>query len=276
MPLSYAVGLVVVNAYLLSLGVADFDLFRPRYIATGLLVLSIVLGATATAMFAEHNLRTFTLQRGVPLVERAFGLLEAVMPVGLVLASFVSILHQSIYQALVLFFGSAAVGRILVNISYVIRAAGDHFRIRPSLSFMPRWLISRSKSYETWQPPPAPTWVRTISWLALATISSYLLVSVFALSVLPSVPEQFGGARPKESQFVISSDDRNLVAELGIPYSADTSHLTTSLEVLFEGADYYLVQIPWDETTRFKLGKDAVVGVRLDSECSIESGCLGE
>jgi hypothetical protein len=55
---AYAVGLIVVNSYLYSLGVSEFDLFRAKFIATGFLAILIVTTATAglsTSYWILHN-----------------------------------------------------------------------------------------------------------------------------------------------------------------------------------------------------------------------------
>jgi len=39
---AYAIGLVAVNSYLYQLGVSEFDLFKPRFVTTGLLILLII------------------------------------------------------------------------------------------------------------------------------------------------------------------------------------------------------------------------------------------
>jgi hypothetical protein len=44
--LAYLTGLVVVNTYLVSFGVSEFNLLRPRFVATGLLLLAVVVLAT--------------------------------------------------------------------------------------------------------------------------------------------------------------------------------------------------------------------------------------
>jgi hypothetical protein len=268
--LAYAVGLVVVNAYLFSLGVADFDLLRPRYIATGLLLMGITLGVTASALFASGNLLIFIFRRGVPFVERVFGLLDALAAALMVSIFLYYSLGRSWTATFVLYALGSAVGYSVLRIVHIARSPSRSFEYSPSSSSLPRWLRRRLKSYKPWEPPLAPKWLSYFSWGGLLIVFSFALIVFFATYILPIVPEQFGGVKPRQAELLVSSEAKALFGELGIPLSEEQSHMTTSLRVLFEGNDYYVVQVPDDDTTTFKLNKSDVVGVRISEQPLME------
>jgi hypothetical protein len=276
--LAYAVGLVLVNAYLFSLGVADFDLLRPRYIASGLLLMGVVLGVTASALFASGNLQVFIFRRRVPPIERLFGLFEAMASAILVCILLYRFVGRSWTYFFWLYILSFAVGYAVLRIVRIAQNPSRSFHYIPSVNGIPNWLRRRLKPYEGWEPPLAPKWISYCGWTALLIVFSFALIVFFATNILPTIPEQFGGLEPKQAELLISSEAKTLYSELGIPLSEDEAHLTVSLLVLFEGNNYYVVQIPDDDTFTFKLNKSDIMGVRITNQldCSPEEGCIEE
>src|SRR3954447_15752025 len=63
---TYTVGLIIVNASLFSLGVSEFELFRPRFIATGALVVAIITMSTLAVAGTGWMLWRLVLGRGTP------------------------------------------------------------------------------------------------------------------------------------------------------------------------------------------------------------------
>lgn len=263
---SYASGLVVVNAYLLPYGVSDFNLFRARFVFTGLLVVATLVVATAGPLAGFYLARSAIRGFPEPLLNISrksrrrsrsaawfmridFGfvafLFLAAPPVVFVLA-----FRQTPLGGVVLYLVAGVSGGILfLAIAFArggLKRAENHRAERPDKDgdrdTPPRWLF-----------------YGLLSFFLLPYL--YFLATHFAQDVYPRVPEQMGGGRPQMAQFLVQHDSVAGLSELGVPMSDTDSDTTVALFLLFRGETFYLVQ---EELTQkvFVLQADIVSGLR--------------
>jgi hypothetical protein len=248
--LSYVMGLLIVNAYLFSLGVADFDVLRPRYIYTGgLVVLGIVL-ATGGFLFARSFFRPpLSLIRGWDLHSP-----EPALAVSASIAYFIALVSASKIH------GDVGISEILASVpnalTLYVYALGTGLFLVGGIHFW-RQVSNRRSSIEFWR---IPWWTRVFSLLALSIVSLGLLLFSFAGTVYGGLPVPFGGGRPTPVQIVVDEEGTRALMALRVPSDVTNGTVRCALQVLYEGNDYYLFGCG---TLSFKLEKDHVLVVRV-------------
>jgi hypothetical protein len=264
--ISYASGLVVVNAYLLPYGVSDFNLFRARFVLTGLLVVATLVVATGSPLAGFLLARSAVRGFPKPLlkvgreprkrsrvaawflrIDCAFiAVLFFVAPPVIFVMAFGQTLLGS---ALLYLFAGVTGGILLLAVAY---AQGR---------------LKRAEESRTGWPDQNGDDSRLPRWIFYGLLSFFLfpylyfLATRFAQEVYPRIPEQMGGGRPQIAQFLVKHDSVAGLSELGVPMSESDSDTTAVLFLLFRGENYYLVQ---EEATRevFVLQADIVSGLR--------------
>lgn len=236
---SYVLGLVVVNTYLLRLGVADFDLLRPRFVATGLVVLLLAVGSLLPLLIAVVNGEDVWPGRDRAVTEnagRVGGLVILVL--GLPIFLLAGLWDIGFGRALMLYgfsFGVAAVAALL-GLTVASR------------SFTRAWTADQRVG-------------GIVSLSVVLALALFFHVGWFARAVYPRIPEQFGGGRPQAATLVIDPALRVDLEELGLGFR-DGSEAITDVAVLFEGSDYLLVAAPRGLTIR--VDNDRVLAIRVD------------
>jgi hypothetical protein len=242
----YALGLVIVNLYLLRFGVAEFNLLRPRFIITGVLALvALTLPYVCIAVLAW--LWRAMSQPKLAIWRRLYGITLSI-PIALmcILAPFVvyttPIFGLHALQALGLYAISVIVG------VYIVVAV--------------RWTKEIQKP--GWRPthPDADPWLgRTLALgSSRAGVVGFLLLYTFyfASVVYPHAPEPLGGSRPRDVRLVVKADSAAALRELAVPMSAPGGQLTEPIELIFQGQGFYLVR--WSGHTA-TLNADSVIAV---------------
>jgi hypothetical protein len=95
-------------------------------------------------------------------------------------------------------------------------------------------------------------------------VYGFFTIALFAFVIYPSIPEQFGGGRSRSVEVLISQDAREGIQELGIPLLK----ATITLDLLFEGSNFYVFQADDDQVVR--VDKSDVLAIRLDENLDDE------
>ncbi|MBA2558864.1 MAG: hypothetical protein H0V07_03080 [Propionibacteriales bacterium] len=225
--LAYATGMVVVNAYLLSFGVADFSLFRARFIITGLVFLGIIFVSSGCPLVAW---RLFTsLWRGShkPAFDMRFAIRRrkpssrSSEPIHRINEVFLSVIFLAIPVA------TRALLNIPLHLTFVIYFFAAVTGLLLSMAGYVFIVMRRNRDIDTVSSPVnSSRGVRTMPlWLFAAALSVFLVpyvggtVYIFSSNVYSHIPEQFGGASPTDQVLSIKNDDVAGVRQLGIVVS---------------------------------------------------------
>jgi hypothetical protein len=264
---AYASGLVVVNAYLLPYGVSDFNLFRARFVFTGLLVVASLVIATACPLAAFQLVKAVVPRSNARWSIRATQPAGARSRVGFYAIRINQVVVACMFLAApVVLFGVAFRQDMSGGLSLYLFAAVSGGLILLALAFARgtgkavggkrRVLKSRAREQLSY-----PDWIM-YGLLAFFFIPYlYLFATYFAGDVYPQVPEQMGGGRARLAQLLMEHDSVAGVVELGVPMSQSESDTTARLFLIFRGEDYYLVEDP-DAGALFVLQSDIISGLR--------------
>lgn len=252
---SYALGLLVTNAYLFDLGVSEFSLFRARFVMTGL-VLVAVLAVSMSVLFlpwflfrgrkdlaksAADLARSFQLSQGENIEEadqppesqrsrrrRGRSAFEISIP------TVSEVVWGSI---LFLFLG-------WIGASFLVR--GDGFKGLLLLLFagiagyavlFAAWFIGNIALGADW-PFNLGGVLIGVAVVGFALIG---FVTWYSHNVYPDIPEQFGGARARSIRIAFTEETRTEVEELGLRFCPGSGNASKDIDLLFEGEDFYLV-----------------------------------
>jgi hypothetical protein len=229
--IAHAVGLVVVNIYLFNLGIADFELFRPRFILTGALALTIVTLSTALVAYLR-DVWAYCTENQLPYSRCAVRLAPGLVYAGIALWALVHLLHQTVFRAIATYVVAFSVGNALVKLS---------------------------------QPARSYYWYRILPAAVIGLAGGIYLLMLFSFNIYPSIPQQFGGAEPHRGQFLVKPDAKAGVVELGISFANKDASVTEPVLVLFEGNTYYVIQSE-DGSIVLRLSKDSIVRARLQTD----------
>jgi hypothetical protein len=234
---TYIAGLVIVNASLFNLGVSEFELFRPRFVATGALVVGAITLSTLAVAGTGWIVWRIVLALPGPTDPKAngaspkppFGVrllflanagIMLAVPVGVLL-----LLGQGLGEAVGAYAVSAVFGG-LVSLQYWFTKLSEPRR--------------ESKPGE-WQMPARPKWLMPLVLWPMVLAYTVLMVQTFADHVYPRVPEQFGGGETRVIRLVMVKDEADAARELGLQI-APASRVTGRVELLFRGHDFYVVR----------------------------------
>jgi hypothetical protein len=271
--LCYGVGLLVVNSFLLHYGASDFNLFRARFIFTGLLVLTVVGLSTVCPLAFYHLSRTWF--RTPKWFQKKYATIDSVMAwdyllIGLVIllipyVIFRFLLGQSDFGSLEAYWLCGITGGIILlawSFRVAIRGgvkkkAGAKVKSRRSNKSQESDIKPKRLSKLGENMPPYWTVYSMLGIFFLPYV--FLMIIYFSQHVFPSVPAQLGGARAQQVQLSIASDAVAELRTLGLPFLSRTSDVTKNINLLFAGEDFYLVQSGNDS---FVLSDDDVNGVK--------------
>jgi hypothetical protein len=243
--LAYVMGLVITNVYLVRFGATNFDLVRPRFIYTGAVFLMfLAVGALAPA-FVQSLARSHLRYR----LETPNATSTPVLAVAL-------LIPPALYLAAPATLGdvdrsnAAAWGAWTLAMYGMAYACGR---------------VSR-RTFYTFRVPesrrgPIPAWILggAGSVIAIGLVASCL--ALFSNRFLATIPQQFGGARPIDVQFIVKSTQVPALTTLGFRIAGRNRLVstTTTAALILEGPDYYLVRVS-QRTVRFN--KALVQGIR--------------
>lgn len=271
--LCYMVGLLVVNFYLLTLNVSDFELLKPRYITTGALALSVVALATIAPVFAAwlvNDVIRFGRWRKHPFIATD-GILIALTALVAPRLFFAKWLSQGDLIGLVSYWFIAVFGLLLLLATKLIRSPSSEDVFVEVFGGKKRGRSKRRVS-PAWSRTPQPKWVASVLLLFFLLPYSGLTLLLLAREVFPRIPEQFGGGQPREVTLAISSEAEPSLRDLGVGFQGSTSQ-TRTVFLLFEGNDYYVVSsgeptssistASVDDPT-YRIPKAAVLGILVN------------
>lgn len=253
--LCYGVGLIVVQLYLLSVGVSDFGLVRTRFILTGvlallLLVVLIYLGLTGVvaASYARSIWKDNDAEGGRSVSRRA----------------------QSVFPVLIFVLGLGLGFTVLNQAGFRYRSpAGDYllFSIMPVLSvFLGITTLAvfghfgeqrrRRGLYKS-------TLMIVLSELTImVVIFAFVYFDFFANSVFPAIPEQFGGGRPRSVEIVFSGESAAWAHANSLISDGGTQ--SKPLSLLWETDSLLILRDPADSDSVIQVNRDDVRVIIID------------
>jgi hypothetical protein len=236
----YAVGLLAVNIYLLPYGVSDFNLFRARFVFTGLLLVSIFLLSTICPIFALAFALGEWRKKGGG--KDHFPSTLGRFRVAYTAIAFLAIPFFVLFLLLNRAWRPSLEGYGVNALLGVILAAG-------------LWLVRRARERYRWT-----SWGMISVYGLIASgvlVGIYAVVIYFSGSVYPNTPTQLGGSHGQVVRFLIGHDSVQGVRDLGIPIQVG-SETTAKMQLLFTGDDFYIVQYG---SRTFVLRSDIVEGI---------------
>lgn len=295
---TYIVGVLTVNSYLFSFGIADFSPLRPRFIYTGVLV----LGAVAMSfVFPLYGL-TIVLERH-PRLRAADPLLESKW---LVLPSHFRVRPASrgalrqghrwpsllswAFRVVHVFLDAVSVPFLLltpwlVHIGYALASEAGATAGDADQSILALWsalkygtamfilaflapmmaLATAHFAAQSGQEVERIKRLLALPYIAVGVSFAlfFLLVyaSIFSTRVYPQIPEQFGGGMPKHVRMLLASDAVDGAQQLGVPMSGTTPLLSEPVTVVFEGSESFVLRLT--DGTIVQLDRKAVKGIRI-------------
>jgi hypothetical protein len=233
---SYAVGIVVWNAYLATVGVMDFDVVRPRAVLTGIIY---VLFATIATIADDAISRALGL-KDIPLSWRLGNVLFALS--GAILAYFIllSLAHPvGLWRILRTSF------LMFVGIGSAIAAARNAMR---------EWLrrVSDQKVGPTFVPFFA-------AHCLIGAIAILLFTALFISEFFRFVPQQFGGGKPLSAEIAVSDAEVSILHAMAVPTNGNVIVGPivvldeTSTSVMLRSVDGHTVVLPRNEILAMRI-----------------------
>lgn len=271
--LCYGVGLLVVNSFLLHYGASDFNLFRARFIFTGLLVLTVVGISTACPVTFFYCSRAWL--RTPKWFQKKYEIDDSVTAWLFLLFSLVMlaipylilrfVLGQGNFGSLQAYVLCGVTGGIVLFAWYgtVSRPEGTKRKGGAKAESRRRNKLQKSgtkpKKLSKLGETMPPFWIFYSSLGVIFLPYVFLTVIYVSQHLFPSIPTQLGGARVQQVQLSIASDAVAELRTLGLPFLNKTSEVTKHISLLFAGENFYLVQ-SGDDT--FVLSDADVNGVK--------------
>jgi hypothetical protein len=273
----YALGLVVVNAYLSLYGAADFSLLKPQLIYTGVLVL-VPLFVCAISQSGREGLIWLkewadrmkeTLLARNEQVEARPG--ETISRVNLVsragpFVQWISSLAERMEAR-----ASKAMSRVILLLPaglFFIWFIGLGQRGDEALphaldlyvtAAILVWLVRKALAYLARGPSTQRDRAYGMLMLLLLVVASAAYLAKFIDDVYRNVPEQYGGQRPFVVQLLLKPDSTAGLERLGLPIPDDRG-VSSPVTVVFEGSDFYLLNTAG---LSVRIDKDLVEATKL-------------
>jgi len=211
----YAIGMLITNEYLFSLGITDFNLIRPKCIITGTWAVVLMLACCGPALSLDRLKDGKITKR--QLVKELFAGYIVAIGLGLMFCS-VLVTHWSL---------ALAKGLLLVPLSLAFA---------PLLYFLIWLTLYRGKR-------PEPSYTRHTATLATMVISPVIATVLIAVFIYPEVHPALGGGRPQQAKLVLSTDGLVVWRQIsGTSFNWQES-VTTDLEILCENESQIVVRL---------------------------------
>lgn len=245
----YGIGLLVTNAYLLSIGISDFSSLRPKYVVTG--------GWTAVLLFlssAPYLIARDMLDSSKPnkWMRRGFVIMVAIFIVLMycLIATDLLRVHNWVVVSVALesIFGTGFV-------CYFARYAGNRFKER-----------SWKRLHVVWFLGPA------------IFLGSYTLLSSVGRKLYPNVPEGIGGGKPVEARLVLNANGTAFWNQTNcLPLNGKPAVTTAPVEILYQSEHRIVIKAPYDDGSSRKskvivLNDSLVDGILPEPEATFEGG----
>lgn len=208
----YGIGLLIANYYLLSLGFAEFEWLRTRYVFIGaIFVVPLIVSATLVYL-AISTLHWRLLANHRKAISITMGVMIPLLAVSIYYAS----RRQVIW--------SLCLGVVIFMAFVLFQAPELQVRYRKAA-----------------QGPPERD--RHVSPLYLATLVLPLALyfAIWAKFAFPHIPEQFGGAEPEYGYFFVNEDHVQDAQLVGLQVT-DIDRETQGLRIVWVGSDYVIFQ----------------------------------
>lgn len=225
--LLYGLGLLVTNEYLITIGVSDFTSVRPKYIVTGVWVLSIVAATFIPILF--------------PLLARERRMAGKI--------------------------GSAAVGTVVAWLSliFVMRVLGvpELREIWKPLTLL--LCCSCAICFQTWFLRKVLVFlpISALTIVLLGCFGGITMTFIVAKKIYPKVPEALGGGKPISGRIILNKEGAEFWLDAGVEKSdpskktddtfEDTAR-SRSVKILYQDEHVMVIDV---QTTRVtpKLGE---------------------
>jgi preprotein translocase subunit SecG len=259
----YALGLVAVNAFLLRLGITDFELVRPRFIATGLLMV--------LPMALSFAIPIFVFPWGKPLIRidpsrrlRSIG--DAGMSVfGLGVIQVLPLLYYVVFALNAPpQMGEGTFNRFILGLDLWLTAL--------MVSLLLIFLIAMVSGH--WdgllvtlgQKPDTATVAERTKAVGLIGLTVLLLVAFhvwsFVEAIYPKVPQQFGGGAPVAATLVSDPLAGEVLSALGVSTIGSGAQRIPASVYLERDDEYVVVLKPGGSVVR--IGKDLIAAVETE------------
>lgn len=260
----YVVGLLTTNAYLYSLGVADFSLLRARFVLTGLVTLMPLAIALIGGLYAADELAALGgAASGAARVARWI-LRDVAVPCALFFLLFWFLFWYAAGNEPLAAARTAALLGVACAVVVVVLLGGlAIYQVTgrgPVSHLLPRGRSRVFGQLTGWMGIPDPV----LETLALAVAGPVLILTYigwFGHHVYPAIPEQLGGGQPRVVQLLIAAEAIPAAGELGLQVAQNTP-ATPPVELLWAGDDIYVVRLPSPrEPSIVQLASDLVDGM---------------
>jgi hypothetical protein len=241
----YVVGLLTTNAYLYSLGVADFSLLRARFVLTGLVTLLPLTIALMGGLYAADEIAAFGgAAAGMARVLR-WVLRDVAIPVALFFVLLFFLFWYAADNDPPAAARAAALLSVACAVIVLVLLGGLAFYQvtgRRSGGSLPRKRSAAFGQFTEWVGIPGAV----METLALAIAGPLLILTYigwFGHNVYPAIPEQLRGGQPRIVQLLIAAEAIPAARELGLQVTQDAP-VTPPLELVWKGEDAYVIRVP--------------------------------
>lgn len=242
----YAIGLLVANRLLLSLGLSDFASVRPRHIVTGALTVLLVVLAVLPVLIPTLYIRCFGLRGGRYSKWLLFGLVIVFATKTSVFLVSQAIRILTLSHSVPDIYHWEYIGRWLTMNNFVV-AGIVTFRFRRHLR----------------EP------LLALLLFCLVPLYIYFLVDPIAVLIYGRVPEALGGGKPTTARLIFNKDGLNFWKQTGaLPLQGPDSISSSPLQIVYQDDHQMAVITPCrDGTNRvIVLSKSLVDGFMQEDD----------
>lgn len=258
----FVVGLLTTNAYLYSLGVADFSLLRARFVLTGVVTLMPLAIALIGGLYAADEIAALGgFAAGAAQVSR-WVFRDVVIPVALFFLLFCFLLWYAAGNDLLTSFRVAALLSVACAVIVVVLLGGlAIYQLTGGRSgSLPRRRSQAFGQFTAWVGIPGAV-VETVALSVAGPLLVLTYIGWFGHYLYPAIPEQLGGGQPRVVQLLIASDAIPAARELGLQVAQDAP-VTPPIELLWEGDEIYVLHVPSPQGQAIvQLASDLVDGI---------------
>ena len=211
----YAVGMMVTNEYLFTIGYSDFNLIRPKCIITGTWAILVIISCSGPALSLDRfkDGKITSMRLGVELF------------VGYVVAFALCLIFSSV---LVSHWSTPVlVGFLLVPLALTI----------PPLLYLSVVLTLYRKE------PVKPSYTRHAPVIASMLISPLLATGLIAFFIYPEVHSVLGGGRPLPAKLVLNDEGVKVWQQVSGSTLKGHDSVAADLDILYENESHIIVRL---------------------------------
>jgi hypothetical protein len=259
----YVVGLLTTNAYLYSLGVADFSLLRARFVLTGVVTLMPLAIALVGGLYAADEIAALGgAAAGAARVSR-WVLRDVGIPVALFFLLFCFLFWYAADNDPLAAARAAALLSVTCAVTVVVLLGGlaiFQLTSRRSGGSLPRRRSEAFGQFTAWVGIPGAV-VETVVLAVAGPLLVLTYIGWFGQYLYPVIPEQLGGGQARVVQLLIASEAIPAARELGLQVAQDAP-VTPPIKLLWEGDEIYVLHVPSPQGQAIvQLASDLVDGI---------------